>query len=167
MKPGPARLVAVGRLGRPHGVKGEIRLDPMGTMPRGLAGYGRFFIDGGVEVRIDGWRANGDTLLLQFAGIRDRDEVSALTGKSLFVPREDLPPLGEGEYYHTDLISAAVVDEEGRELGVVADVLPWGDYDMLSIRTGGKTWMLPVIGQYVLEIAPGRIVARVPEGLGP
>lgn len=167
------KLVAVGRFGRPHGVKGEIRLDPMGTMPRGLAGYSRFYTSDRRGVTspflIASWRTADDALLLKIPGIDDRDEVGKLTGLTLMVPRDDLPALKEGEYYHTDLINAPLEDESGAVVGKVTDVKPWGDYDMLIVRTGQKTWMLPVISQYVLEIhtSPARLVVRVPEGLGP
>lgn len=165
--------MAVGTLGRPHGTKGEIRLDHKGTLPRGLEGYGRFFIDaaggGFEEIKIADWRPGGDCILLSVDGVGDRDDVRAYTGRSLYVPREDMPPLGEDEYYHTDLIGARAVDEEGNEVGVVTDVKSWGAYDMLVLRTGKKTWMLPVVGQYVLDISGSakKIVVRVPEGLGP
>lgn len=168
-----ARLVAVGTLGRPHGTRGEIRLDHKGTLPRGLHGYGRFFTKaaggGFEEIEIAGWRHGGEFLFLSIAGMDDRDQVRAYTGRTLYVPREDLPPLADDEYYHADLIGARVLDEAGDEVAVVEDVKPWGAYDMLVLRTGRKTWMLPVVDQYVLEIngTEKRVVVRVPEGLGP
>ena len=170
---GGVRLVAVGKLGRPHGIKGEIRLDHKGTLPRGLKGYKRLFLDdrhGGFgPLDLAGWRFGGDVLFLTIAGVDDRDKAAAYTNRTLYVPREDLPPIKDDEYYHADLIGAVVTDEDGAQLALVEDVKSWGDYDMLVLRTGKKTWMLPVIGQYVLEISgeEKKIIARVPEGLGP
>lgn len=167
------RYVAVGRIGRPHGILGEVRLDPMGTMPKGLKRYPAlhcFRPDGTVEVlKVDGWRWSGDMLLVKFAGSTDRDGAALITNRLVYVPRSALPKLGEGEYYHADLPGLPVFDGDGVELGVVEDVKPWGEYDMLFIRTGSKVWLLPVIGDYVLEIEPesGRIVVAPPEGLGP
>jgi 16S rRNA processing protein RimM len=164
--------VAVGRLGRPHGVVGEIRLDTMNGLPRGLEGYSRLFLGDGRTVRpvtLAGWRFSDRWLLLTVQGVGDRDEVAALTGQTLYVLREELPPLEEGEYYHADLLGSTVEDEAGRELGTVADVQSLGDYDMLTIRAGARLWFLPVLGEYVLDIdaASSRIRVRVPEGLGP
>ncbi|TAL16975.1 16S rRNA processing protein RimM [bacterium] len=171
--PSGEKLVAAGRFGRPHGVLGEVRLDTMGNLPKGLHGYSRFFIDKGdkvVPVEIEGWREADKFLLLRVAGTGDRDSAARLTGKTLYVPRSEMPPLGEGEYYYADLEGMAVVDDEsGRELGEVADVKPWGDYDMLFIRSGGRTWLLPVLGEFVIDmdLGAGIIRVKVPEGLGP
>lgn len=167
------RYVAVGRLGRPHGVSGEIRLDPMGTMPGGLKRYPRLYElgDGGQPkvYEVESWRWNGGIILVKFAGVGGRDEAVCLANRHLYVPRSELPRLGKGEYFHADIPGLKVVDGEGRELGVAEDIKPWGEYDMLFVRTGPKVWMLPVIGQYVLDVLPdeGRIVVDVPEGLGP
>ena len=164
--------MAVGRLGRPHGVRGEIRMDPMGGLPRGLKGYDRFFTDdpGGVApVHLESWRSHTRWLLLTLKGVMGRDEAARWTGKTLYVPREDLPPLEEGEYYHADVIGCGVFDEADAEIGRVEDIRDWGEYDMLIIRTGRKQWMLPVLDDFVLsmELDAECIRVRVPEGLGP
>ncbi|PLX41134.1 MAG: 16S rRNA processing protein RimM [Deltaproteobacteria bacterium] len=165
-------LVAIGRLGRPHGVRGEIRLDPMGGLPRGLNGYERFFLGGDPPrlIEVEGWRKSDKVLLIAFTKYLERDEVSSLTGETLYVPRADLPPLRSGEYYYSDLEGCAVVDStSGEELGVVRDVKNWGDYDMLFILSGAKEWLLPVTGEFVdeVDIENERVTVRVPEGLGP
>lgn len=164
--------MAVGRFGRAHGIRGEIRLDPKGGLPRGLEGYTRFFVDGPEGVRpidLADWRSHGDLLLVTPAGGGDRDAAASLTHRTLYVLREELPPLEEGEYYHADVIGCAVADESGAELGLVDDIRSWGDYDMLVVRSGRKTWMLPVIADYVLSMdIKGRLIrVRVPEGLAP
>jgi 16S rRNA processing protein RimM len=145
----------------------------MGNLPKGLHGYSRFFIekgDGAVPLEIAGWREADKFLLLKVEGTGDRDGAAKLTGKTLYVPRSEMPPLGEGEYYYADLEGMSVVDHEnGGDLGVVADVKPWGDYDMLFIRNGGRTWLLPVLGEFVIDMdfGGGIIRVKVPEGLGP
>ncbi len=164
--------MAAGRFGRPHGVRGEIRLDPMGGLPRGLEGYTRFFVDGAGGVKpfaLAGWRPHGNFLLISPADGGGREDAEALTHRTLYVLREELPPLGEDEYYHADVIGCAVADEAGAELGRVADIRSWGDYDMLVVRSGNKTWMLPVVADYVLSMdIEGRVIrVRVPEGLAP
>ncbi len=164
--------MAIGRIGRPHGVRGELRLDPMGGLPAGLGGYKSLYIaDSGdpEPLELEAWRPNGDLLLITVKGYKGRDEAAALTGKTIYAPRADLPPLEADEYYHCDVIGSVVVDSEGKELGKVVDIKNWGDYDMLVIASGRKSWMLPVLDPFVgtMDIEGARITVNVPEGLGP
>ena len=165
------RYVPVGKVGRPHGVRGEVRVDPRGGLPRGLEGYTRFYLerDGRLEpVEVERSRPHGRFVLVKFAGYDTPEAVRALTHAVLYVERSELPPLGEDEYYHVDLLGCTVRDEVGRDLGTVEDVFFTGAHDVLVIRGGGRReWMLPVVSQWVIrmDLDEGTIVVRVPEGL--
>ncbi|MFP5330622.1 MAG: ribosome maturation factor RimM, partial [Alphaproteobacteria bacterium] len=72
--------------------------------------------------------------------------------------RADLPPLGEGEYYHADLIGLPCFDREGREVGNVSAVENYGAGDLLEIeRPGGKRSLIP-FREGLADLADGRIV---------
>lgn len=164
----------MGRLGRPHGVLGEVRLDPMGGMPRGLKGYKTFYLGAKdaqtVEpLKIDSWRSHSQWILLTLKGVRGRDAAARVTGSTVYVPRSELPGLKADEYYYTDLLGSEIKSPEGEVLGVVEDVKDWGEYDMLMVSTGRKQWMFPVLERYVKEIdvAGKCIVVDLPEGLQP
>ncbi|RMG90671.1 MAG: 16S rRNA processing protein RimM [Candidatus Dadabacteria bacterium] len=168
---GRARHVAVGRVGRPHGVRGEVRVDPQGSLPRGLEGYTRFYLDRGrgpEPVGVEHHRIHGRFVLVKFEGYDTPEAARELTHAVLYVDRSELPPLGEGEYYHADLLGCEVVEENGDVLGRVADVFDSGAHDVLVIRTEtGAERMLPVVAQWVLsiDVEAGRITVRVPEGM--
>ncbi|GAB4262750.1 ribosome maturation factor RimM [Deferrisoma sp.] len=168
---GRARYVAVGRVGRPHGVRGEVRVDPQGSLPRGLEGYTRFYLDRGrgpEPVQVEHHRIHGRFVLVKFQGYDTPEAVRELTHAVLCVDRSELPPLGPDEYYHADLLDCEVVGEGGEALGRVVDVFDSGAHDVLVIRTeGGAERMLPVVSQWVLaiDLDAGRITVRVPEGL--
>lgn len=71
----------------------------------------------------------------------------------LTVPRDSLPPLSEGEYYHADLIGLAVVDTEGASIGIVIAVENFGAGDILEIeKPDRKTFMVPLTPAAVPEI---------------
>ena len=78
-------------------------------------------------------------------------------GATLEVERSELPPTGEDEYYTFQLIGLAVVEETGRVLGTVADVLPGVANDVLELDGGV---LLPMVEDCVREVdlAAGRIV---------
>lgn len=166
-----ARYVAVGRVGRPHGVKGEVRIEVGSAMPRGLRGYSRVYLgrEGDPELAaVESVRSHGRFLLVKFRGVGDPEAARALGHAVLYVERGEMPPLEEGEYYHADLLECRVVDEAGADLGRVLDVFPSGAHDLLVVGAPGKReWMLPVLESTVLamDLEEREIRVRVPEGL--
>lgn len=171
------RLVAVGRVGRPHGVRGEVRVEIGPGVAEGMRRYERLYLlppkadvtkaQDRDPVKIGAWRTHGRFLLMKFEGVETPEQASALSGSTLCVERGALPPLGPGEYYHADLLGCAVRDEAGHLVGEVVDVLPTGAHDVLVISTGGREWMLPLMDETVpaMDLTAGELRVRVPEGL--
>lgn len=83
--------------------------------------------------------------IARFAEVRDRTAAEALRGTELTVPRDALPPLGEGEYYHADLLALAVVTEVGEAVGRVVAVQNFGAGDVIEVeRADGRRFMAPM-----------------------
>ena len=108
-----------------------------------------------VKVRDDG---KGGAIA-RFAEVADRNAAEALRGTTLTVPRSALPPLGEGEYYHADLIGLPAVSTDGEPLGECIAVDNFGAGDVLEVRKpDGKKFMVPMKVQAVPEWDQARIV---------
>ncbi len=126
-----------------HGVTGEVRLKLFGDGLASLKGH-KTFNDGALtlkKVRDD----NKGGAIARFAEVDNRSAAEKLRGTMLTVPRDALPPLEEGEYYHTDLIGLAAVSASGEALGEVVDVQNFGAGDVIEIRrANGKTFMVPM-----------------------
>jgi 16S rRNA processing protein RimM len=141
-------LPGVGRGDRPvtlavvtgaHGVTGEVRLK---VFADDLSAYRAF---NGGALTLKSIRDGGNGAIARFAEITDRNAAEALRGTELTVPRSSLPPLGEGEYYHVDLIGLPVVTDAGASIGVVAAVENFGAGDILEIeQPDGRRFMTPV-----------------------
>ena len=98
--------------------------------------------------------------IARFAEVADRSAAEALRGTLLTVPRAALPPLGEGEYYHADLIGLPCVGAAGEALGTVVAVENFGAGDMLEIeKPDGKRAHDPVPPRRRRSGQDGRIVA--------
>lgn len=118
-----------------HGVGGEVKLK---LFTGDLSPYKQF---NGGALTLTSLRG----AIARFAEIRDRNAAEALRGTELTVPRSALPPLGEGEYYHCDLIGLLAVSTDGRELGRVVAVENFGAGDVLEIeRSEGGRFMAPM-----------------------
>ncbi len=146
-----------------HGVTGEVRLKLFGEGVAGLSAHKRFN-DGALtlaKVRDDG---KGGAIA-RFAEIADRTAAEKLRGTVLTVPRSALPPLGEGEYYHADLIGLAALSDAGEPLGTVVAVENFGAGDVIEIERPpeedgkpGKRFMVPMRAEAVPEWDAERLV---------
>lgn len=97
--------------------------------------------------------------IARFAEIADRTAAEALRGKTLAVPRDALPPLEPGEFYHADLIGLPVVDTDGAAVGTVIAVDNFGAGDIIEIeKPDRRTFMVPLTPAAVPEIGERVVV---------
>ena len=156
-------LVLVGRFGAAQGVRGEIRVKSFTADPLAIGGYAPLSDETGAKIfAIERVRLlKADMLVAKVRGVDDRDAAQALTGVSLHVPREKLPPPDDDEFYVADLIGLVAVSPDGDEIGRVKNVVNYGAGDILEIAPAtGDTFLAP----FTKEVAPkidfpgGRIV---------
>ena len=163
--------VCVARIGAAHGTAGEVRLWPFTARAEAVATYGPLqTADGARTFEIEALRPAKDFLVARLKGVTDRAAAERLCNTDLFVPRERLPVPGPEEFYHADLIGLRAEDTAGRTVGSVVAVHNFGAGDILEIApaAGSNTVMLPFSTAVVpsVEIAAGRIVVAVPQGVG-
>lgn len=151
------RRIALAAVAGAHGVKGEVRLKLFSDSVANLAVHKRVHV-GGSERRLLSVREAGKNAVAQLEGVADRSAAEALRGSLIEVGRDSLPPLGEGEYYHADLIGLAAVDRSGGSAGVVTAVENFGAGDLLEIETeAGKRSLIP-FKPGIADLEDGRIV---------
>jgi 16S rRNA processing protein RimM len=168
----PARLV-VGRIVRPHGIRGELVVQSLSDAPDRFApGAELAFGDPDAEeplrpLLVVAVRDDRGRLLVSFEGVDDRDAAESLRGGLLSIPREAARPLGAGEFWKHQLVGLAVFDRQGRRRGDVADVLPGAAHDLLSVRLeGGATVLVPSVAALVtVELEARRLVVDAVPGL--
>lgn len=138
-----------------HGLKGEVRLKLFTDDADGLRRYQSFEMDGRTLTLVSA-RAGGGGAIARFAEVPDRSAAEALRGRTLTVPRDALPPLAEGEYYHADLIGLPVVTPDGVAVGSVTAVENFGAGDVIDVTfLTGKSFMAPM---HAVTVEPDRLV---------
>ncbi len=162
--------ICVARIGAAHGTGGEVRLWPFTARAEDVAAYGPLqTADGTRAFEIEALRPGKDFWVARLKGVTDRAAAERLRNTDLYVPRERLPALEAEEFYHADLIGLRVEDKAGGAIGVVTAVHNFGAGDILEIAptAGGETVMVPFSTAVVpsVEVAAGRIVVEMPEGL--
>jgi 16S rRNA processing protein RimM len=135
-------LVAVGRVGRPHGVDGAFVVEQASEDEARFAVGATVWANGEPATVVLSRRVGGGRRAVKLDRAVER-------GAELAVPRAELPPPEEGSYYVFQLLGLAVEEEGGRELGRVADVEPGVANDALALDTG---LLLPLVEECVLDV---------------
>lgn len=151
---------------RAHGIRGEVRLrfyhegsDLLARRPSM-----RLRLRDGTEreARLTSLRSANKAVLVQLAGVDDRNAAEALQGAILLVPRDEFPPLEEGEFYACDIEGARAVLTSGEEIGRVEGIASYPTCDALVIDRGpaGKL-EVPLLEAYVASVDAEAGVVRL------
>jgi len=152
------RYLAVGRVSRPHGVRGELRVEVLTDYPGRLGQHAYFYLaspDSPEIVRrypVEKLRRHKEVLLLKLGGCDDRNGAEELRGQLVQIPTEEAVPLEEGEYYDFQLIGVKVKAESGESLGQVVEVLKTGANDIYVVRGPWGEVLLPAVKDVVLKL---------------
>lgn len=164
------RYIAVGRITRAHGVKGEVAVLSLSQVKSRFE-PGSKLLAGEAEDRplvVSSARRDRDRVLVLFEGITDRDAAEALRGTYLFVPAAQAPALPEGEFWTHQLIGCEVVTEGGRTLGRLREVIHTIANDVWSVQSDeGADVLVPALKDVVqsVDVGAGRIVVKEVPGL--
>ncbi len=167
-------LIALAKLGKPFGLKGEIKAMSLTSYPKERFKRGaKFVLESGDrksqrEVTLSSCRISGDSLVFSFEEITTVDEAETLRNAELLIDEKDAP-LPKDAYRIKDLIGLKAIDQEGRQIGTVKDVLQYGPTPTFRIgRNGEKDFFVPfVLGKFVREVdlEKGEMGINVIEGM--
>ena len=144
------KFLTIGEITKPHGIKGEVKVFPLTDDIQRFKKLKRVFIDG-QEVKISYVTVGHDRAILRLEGVDNVEDAEKLRKKLLVVPREEAVRLEEDAYFIEDLKDCTVYDEEGLELGKVAEVIQTGANDVYWIKKP-KELLIPAIRDVVLSV---------------
>lgn len=167
----PGLKIAIGRVLRPHGVKGEVKFVPF------FDGIPELIINTPVELVMEGgsaplfatpvnFRGSEKALIVKFSGFDNPEDVRSLTNRVAQVERRRMPDLPQGNYYYEEIIGLPVFDEDGGKIGSLRDFYPAGDKDVWEIETvSGGEILLPCLPETLLnvDLQRGAITVRLME----
>jgi len=158
--------VIIGKIGAPHGVRGDVRVIPLTDFPDRFHQLKMVYTDDGAKLTVESARFHKQFVLVKFRGIDTMNEAELLRGKLIKVRREDAVVLPEGHYYFFDIIGLSVFTETGEHLGDIADILQTGSNDVyIAERKNEKPLLIPALKEVVLQIdIPGKkMIVRLQE----
>jgi 16S rRNA processing protein RimM len=160
----PEKLVVMGRIIAPFGIKGWVKIQPLTSAAKNLLDYPNWWLGRGAEWReceVAEAQAHSEKVVVaRFVGCTDRDVAAGYRGSDIAVPREQLPQARPGEYYWADLIGLAVVNTAEQALGRIEGVMQTGANDVLVVQ-GERERLIPFIAGVIREVDPAAGVVRV------
>jgi 16S rRNA processing protein RimM len=164
-------LITIGKVIKPFGVKGEMKIEPMTDFPERFTGLTRVYLvsPSGKEVacEVKAVRYAGGAPFLLFSGYDSPEKAKAINGWFIKVPEQEAVPLPEGTYYWFELIGMEVVSEAGEKLGTIVDIFETGSNDVYVLKRGRKEFYLPATREVIRQVdkKAKRMTVRLPDGL--
>jgi 16S rRNA processing protein RimM len=161
-------FLAVARVRRPFGLKGELLLEVLTDFPARLTQNELLYAgDERIPCEVETIRRHGTDMVLQLKTVRDRDAAEKMRGEVFSIRVDDLPPLPAGVYYLHQIEGIEVFTEQGERLGRVKEILKTGANDVYVVQGDKAEILLPAIPQVIREVRleEGKIIVRMMEGL--
>jgi 16S rRNA processing protein RimM len=164
-----ADLVAIGRVVKPQGRKGEVLVEILSDRPDRFARLRSVFLPapagGSREASVQSVWPHKGRMVVKLADVDSIDAAEGLRGLELRIGEEELQPLPAGSYYHHQLRGLRVEEASGRELGRVADLMETGATVVLVVRGSAGETLIPLAEAFVrtVDLAAGRLVVEIPE----
>ena len=167
------RYLLVGRVARPHGVRGELRVRIITDYPERLSHHAYLYLAPSASPEtanpypVEKLRIHGNVLLLKLGGCDDRNSADQLRGMLVQIPIDDAVPLEDGEFYLYQVIDVQVETDGGEVLGRVVDVIETGANDVYVVRGPRGEVLLPAIEDVIVELdlESNRMVVHLIPGL--
>lgn len=163
-------LLPVGRVVRPHGIRGEMVVDSAGdSLFRLRQGEQVWLGEPPVAHRVDGVRPHQGRVLLTVENVADRDAAEALRGAAVWLRPEQRSDLGEDEVWVDEIVGAVLRNPAGDTLGRVVGVVEAPAQDLLQVRTAAGEALVPMVRAWLHGWHPerGELVMDLPPGLLP
>jgi len=162
--------VAVGRVLRPQGVRGEVVVQVLSDVPGRFQKGSRLLAvregEAPLPLVVAAGRPHKSGAVVRFEGFEDRDQAEALRALDLEVPRSEVPKAPRGTYYQFELLGC-LCRNEGEALGRVVEVTEDGGGVMLIVEGEGRRVPVPFVKEFLrkVDVAEGRIDLALPPGL--
>lgn len=146
--------IAVGRITRAHGVKGEVAVQPLSEVETRFEPGSRLYLDenDGDQLTVVEVRSHRGRLLVTFEDVPDRDRAEALAGAFLFVPASSAPALPEGQYWTHELVGCDVLTEGGRVLGPIREIIHTSANDVWVAQGHEGETLIPALKDVVKQV---------------
>jgi 16S rRNA processing protein RimM len=163
-------LVLLGKVTKPHGIRGELKVYPYSGVPENFVEYSTVLLAADEETApiaytVERARVQKNCVLLQLNNCTTRNDSEALVNSLVFVSVDELPELADREFYLRDLENKEMITEQGLVIGRVAGILSGKEQDLAQVVQGKREYMIPLVPEFIIKIDDNRVVVALPPGL--
>ena len=152
------QYIEAGKILNTHGVKGEVKIQVWLDSPEFMKKFKKLYIDG-AAYKVLSARQHKDMLIVLFDGVADVNAAMCLKNKTVFVDRRDAK-LPRGSYFLQDIIGATVIDENGNEVGKLADIMETPASTIYVVK-GETEHLIPAVPEFILKTDADRGIIKV------
>lgn len=163
--------ITIGQILKPHGYCGFVKVQPMTDVSHRFSDLKRVWLEWPdsrrQEVQVEEWRSSPGVQLMKVQTIQNPEDAESLRGAYILVPRSDVPPLPEGQYYVFELIGLQVLTESGDDIGEVQDVMSLPANDVYVVQGRYGEVLIPTTRDIIvsIDLAAKRLIIRPIPGL--
>ncbi len=166
----PEGYVLLGKMVKPHGIRGELKLLAFTESPAHIQQYKQLYLSADEGQTLQSWelhksRIQGKFVLCALKGCLDRNRAEELVGSGVWVKEEDMPTLEEDEFYLHSLEGKIALDGSGQHIGVIEAVLTGSGQDLLKIVEGDREYLVPLVADFLVSIIEEQVTLELPQGL--
>lgn len=160
------KTIKIGQIVKAVGLKGEVKIYSFAENLQRFENLKEIFVENELFL-IEKSRVQKTTVVLKLEDINSSEIAEGYRNKFVYIPEEALEKLPEDSYYIKDLLGLEVYEKNGEKLGLVSDIIKGPGQDLYEIKGNDKTFLLPGVKEFVLDIdlAKKRITVDPPKGL--
>ena len=164
------RYLLIGKVGKPHGLHGEVRLHLYSGQPENVVSYSHLVLVSTTgrlspSLQVVTCRVKGKTAIVGFESIMGRESAEGLVGMGVLLDRQDLPKGADGELYWYQLDGLQVLTSDGRTLGRVQKIFSNGAQDILVVGEGNQEFLIPILDSIIVRRTDEELIVDPPPGL--
>ncbi len=163
-------LVLLGKITKPHGIRGEVKVYPYSGEPENFLRYSRVLLSADeneepAEHTVVRARVQKNIVLMQFEDCITRNDSESLVGSLIYVSEDELPEPAEDEFYLRDLEGKQMVTGDGQLIGTVTGIQFNTGQDLAEVSDGRNKYTIPLVAEFILSIDENEVRVSLPPGL--
>ncbi len=167
---GAGDLVLLGKVTKPHGIRGEVKVYPYSGEPENFAQYSQVLLAADKEsdpvaYGIKRARVQKNLALLQLKGCDTRNDAEAMVQALVYVYADQLPEPDTDEFYLRDLEGKQMVTEQGRVIGRISGILNNNGQELARVTDGSHEYVIPLVAEFLVSIDEDEVRVSLPPGL--